>query len=158
MSRTNLCNALVLNRRAFLAALGSVTVLVSSCGVTGKTSDPIASAIEKIVQSKRALIADATALGKTDPSIKTALQTVINQNLLHIESLLPYLTSEPTPLTSAATLQEVSLPAIATRCQVFSANHLNAAISTSDSQLSRLLALIAGSEITHHALLSGFIK
>jgi len=158
VSRTNLSNALVLNRRVFLVALGSATVLVSSCGVANQTSDPIASAIDQVVQSKRVLIADATALSKADPQISATLQTVINQNLAHIEALLPYLTPEATPLASATPAPGVNLPALATRCQVFSANHLNAAISLPDPELSRLLALIAGSEIAHHALLSGLIK
>ena len=149
----------MLNRRAFLAAIGSTTVLVSSCSLANESpiADPIADAIEKIVQSKQALIADATQLSATDPTVSSALQVVIDQNLVHIDALVPYLSTGTAPLATQSATQLVKLPALATRCAVFSTNNLNTAISLPEPELSRVLALIAGSEIQHHALLSGLV-
>jgi hypothetical protein len=157
MNSANSSNAFVLNRRAFLAAIGSTTVLVSSCSLANESpiADPIADAIGKIVQSKRALIADATKLSAADPTVSSALQIVIGHNLVHIEALSPYLSSTATALATEVATKPVSLPALATRCAVFSTNNLNAAISLPEPELSRVLALIAGSEMQHHALLSG---
>jgi hypothetical protein len=159
MSSANSSKAFTLNRRAFLAALGSTTVLVSSCSLSNETpiSDPAADAIGKIVQSKQALIADATRLSASDPTVSSALQVVIDQNLVHIDALSPYLSTGATPLATETATQSVTLPALATRCAVFSTNNLSAAISLTEPELSRVLALIAGSEIQHHALLSGLV-
>jgi hypothetical protein len=159
MNSANSSNAFVLNRRAFLAAIGSTTVLVSSCSLANESpiADPIADAIEKIVQSKQALIADATQLSATDPTVSSALQVVIDQNLVHIDALVPYLSTSTAPLATQSATQLVNLPALATRCAVFSTNNLNTSISLPEPELSRVLALIAGSEIQHHALLSGLV-
>ena len=149
----------MLNRRAFLAAIGSTTVLVSSCSFANEAtiSAPVADAVEKIVQSKQALIADATRLSTSEPTIRAALQVVIDQNLVHIEALSPYLITSAAPLPTVSAAQLVDLPALATRCAVFSTNNLVTAISLPDPELSRVLALIAGSEMQHHALLLGLI-
>ena len=157
MRSANSSNAFVLNRRAFLAAIGSTTVLVSSCSLAKETpvADPLADAIGKIIQSKQALIADATQLSAADPTVSSALQVVIDHNLVHIEALSPYLSSTATALATETAPQTVSLPALATRCAVFSTNNLSTAISLPEPELSRVLALIAGSEMQHHALLSG---
>jgi hypothetical protein len=159
MNSANSSNAFVLNRRAFLAAIGSTTVLVSSCSLANESpiADPIADAIGKIVQSKRALIADATQLSAADPTVSSALQVVIDQNLVHIDALAPYLSTSAAPLATQSATQLVNLPALATRCAVFSTNNLNTSISLPEPELSRVLALIAGSEIQHHALLSGLV-
>ena len=159
MSKATSSYAFVLNRRAFLAAIGSATVLVSSCSFAHEAtiSDPVVDAVEKIVQSKQVLIADAKQLSTTDPTISAALQVVIDQNVVHIEALSPYLLTSATPLPTASAAQVVDLPALATRCAVISTNNLATAISLPDPELSRVLALIAGSEMQHHALLSGLI-
>ncbi len=159
MSKATSSYAFVLNRRAFLAAIGSTTVLVSSCSFANEAtiSDPVAGAVEKIVQSKQVLIADAKRLSTTEPSISAAIQVVIDQNVVHIEALTPYQSTSTTPLPTVSAAQVVDLPALATRCAVFSTNNLATAISLPDPELSRVLALIAGSEMQHHALLSGLI-
>lgn len=159
MSNANSSYAFVLNRRAFLAAIGSTAVLVSSCSLVNESplADPVADAVGKIVQSKQTLIADAIRLSASEPTNGDALQVVIDQNRVHIEALSPYLLTSPTPLPTASATQEVILPALATRCAVFSTNNLATAISLPDPELSRVLALIAGSEMQHHALLSGLI-
>ena len=149
----------MLNRRAFLAAIGSTTVLVSSCSFANEAtiSDPVADAVEKVIQSKQALIADATRLSTSEPTIRAALQVVIDQNLVHIEALSPNLSTSATPLPTVSAAQVVDLPALTTRCALFSTNNLVTAISLPDPELSRVLALIAGSEMQHHALLLGLI-
>ena len=159
MSKATSSYAFVLNRRAFLAAIGSTTVLVSSCSFANEAtiSDPVADAVEKIVQSKQVLIADAKRLSTTEPTISAALQVVIDQNLVHIEALSPYLSTSATPLPTETVGPVVNLPALTTRCAVFSTNNLATAILLPDPELSRVLALIAGSEMQHHALLSGLI-
>jgi hypothetical protein len=159
MRKANSSYAFVLNRRAFLAAIGSTTVLISSCSFSNEAtvSDPVADAIENVVQSKQALISDANRLSATEPTISAALQVVIDQNLLHIEALSPYLSTSAAPLPTESVVPVVNLPALTTRCAVFSTNNLATAISLSDPELSRVLALIAGSEMQHHALLSGLI-
>jgi hypothetical protein len=151
--------SLMLSRRTFLAGIGSTAVLVSACGVKlgASASDPVAAAIEGIVQSKQGLIADAKRLSTTEPTISAALQVVIDQNLVHIEALSPYLSISATPLPTETVVPVVNLPALTTRCAVFSTNNLATAISLPDPELSRVLALIAGSEIQHHALLTGLI-
>lgn len=159
MSKATSSYAFVLNRRAFLAAIGSATVLVSSCSFANEAtiSDPVADAVGNIVRSKQALIADATRLSTAEPTFSAALQVVTDQNLVHIEALSPYLLTSATPLPTVSATQVVDLPALATRCAVFSTNNLATAISLPDPELSRVLALIAGSEMQHHALLSRLI-
>jgi hypothetical protein len=151
--------SLMLSRRTFLAGIGSTAVLVSACGVKSgaSASDPVAAAIEGIVQSKQGLIADATSLLSREQSLSASLQVVIDQNLIHIEALTPHLPASFSTGTTAPAEQEVDLPALTTRCAVFSSNNLGLASNLPDAELSRLLALIAGSEIQHHALLTGLI-
>ena len=151
--------SLMLSRRTFLAGIGSTAVLVSACGVNSgaPASDPSATAIEGIVQAKQGLIADATSLLTREPSLSASLQVVIDQNLIHIEALTPHLPASSSAAATAPATQEVDLPALATRCAVFSSNNLSLASKLPDAELSRLLALIAGSEIQHHALLTGLI-
>ena len=159
MSKTVAATSLVLNRRTFLAGISSTAVLVSSCSISSETpiADPTAGEIEKIVKAKRDLISDATGLILSDPNLSAPLQIVIDQNLLHIEGLLSYLPDGSSPSASATTSQELSLAALVTRCAVFSTNNLNTASAISDAELSRILALIAGSEMQHHVLLTGFV-
>jgi hypothetical protein len=149
----------MLSRRTFLAGIGSSAVLISACGVNSgaPASDPVAVAIKGIVQSKQSLISDAANLLKREPSLSASLQVVIDQNLIHIEALSPYLPANSSAAVIAPATQEVNLPALATRCAVFSSNNLSLASRLPDAELSRLLALIAGSEMQHHALLSGLI-
>jgi hypothetical protein len=151
--------SLMLSRRTFLAGIGSTAVLVSACGVNSgaSVSDPAAIAIEGIVQAKQGLIADATNLLAREPSLSALLRIVIDQNLIHIEALTPHLPANFSAAASEPATQEVNLPALATRCAVFSSNNLSLASNLPDAELSRLLALIAGSEIQHHALLTGLI-
>lgn len=159
MSKSIAATSLVLNRRTFLAGISSTAVLVSSCSISNDTSvvDTTASEIEDIVKAKRELISDATGLIASDPNLSAQLQIVIDQSLLHIESLTPYLLTGSSPSESATVPTAISLPAIVTRCAVFSTNNLNTASANSDAELSRILALIAGSEMQHHALLSGLV-
>ena len=159
MSEASLVGTFVLNRRGFLAALGATSVLVSSCGLATKNSEANteADAIQRIVQAKHDLIADATQLSATNPAISAPLQVVIEQNRVHLDTLSEYLVTGATPLPAESAIQEINLPALATRCAVFSTNNLNTAISLTEPELSRVLALIAGSEMQHHALLSGFV-
>ena len=159
MSKSVAANSLVLNRRTFLAGISSTVVLVSSCSISSETpiADPTAGEIEKIVKAKRDLISDATGLISSDPSLISPLQIVIDQNLLHIEGLTPFLSAGSAPSASAMPAQELSLAALVTRCAVFSTNNLNTASAISDAELSRILALIAGSEMQHHVLLTGFV-
>lgn len=159
MSKSIAATSLVLNRRTFLAGISSTAVLVSSCSISNDTSvvDTTASEIEDIVKAKRELISDATGLIASDPNLSAQLQIVIDQSLLHIESLTPYLSPGSSPSESATVPTAISLPAIVTRCAVFSTNNLNTASANSDAELSRILALIAGSEMQHHALLSGLV-
>jgi hypothetical protein len=151
--------SLKLSRRTFLAGVGSTAVLVSACGVTAGTPapDPTTTAIEKIVDSKQVLISDATNLIAREPSLGTSLQVVIDQNLSHIAALNQYLPPGSSPSATALATQDVGLPALATRCAVLSTNNLSVASGLPDAELSRLLALIAGSEMQHHALLSALI-
>ncbi len=159
MSKSIAATSLVLNRRTFLAGISSTAVLVSSCSIFNDTSvvDTTASEIEDIVKAKRELISDATGLIASDPNLSAQLQIVIDQSLLHIESLTPYLSPGSSPSESATVPTAISLPAIVTRCAVFSTNNLNTASANSDAELSRILALIAGSEMQHHALLSRLV-
>ena len=159
MSKSIAATSLVLNRRTFLAGISSTAVLVSSCSISNDTSvvDTTASEIEDIVKAKRELISDATGLIASDPNLSAQLQIVIDQSLLHIESLTPYLSPGSSPSESGTVPTAISLPAIVTRCAVFSTNNLNTASANSDAELSRILALIAGSEMQHHALLSGLV-
>ena len=132
---------------------------MSSCSSSNDTSvvDTTASEIEDIVKAKRELISDATGLIASDPNLSAQLQIVIDQNLVHIEALSPYLSTSATPLPTVSAAQVVELPALVTRCAVFSTNNLATAISLPDPELSRVLALIGGSEMQHHVLLSGLI-
>jgi hypothetical protein len=159
VGRLDAAASLMLSRRTFLAGISSSAVLVSACGVNSgaPASDPAADAIEGIVQSKQGLITDATNLLTREPSLSASLQVVIDQNLIHIEALSPYLPANSSAAATAPATQEVNLPALATRCAVFSSNNLSLASKLPDAELSRLLALIAGSEIQHHVLLTELI-
>lgn len=151
--------SLVLSRRNFLAGIGSTAVLVSSC--TFPRSDPATNSmvnkVEQIVQAKRNLIADAIQIIDTDPSVRSSLQTVIDQNLLHIDALSQYLPAIASPSTTPMTSQDVGLSGLSTRCALISSENLRTACELPDAELSRVLALIAGSEIQHHVLLTGLI-
>jgi hypothetical protein len=93
---------------------------------------------------------------KTDATLTAPLQVVIDQSRLHIEALSQYSTIRSSP--SVAEPREVNLPALASRCAVFSTNNVGLACTLTDSELSRTIALIAASEMQHHALLSGYIE
>ena len=159
MDRLLATTSSILSRRIFLAGLGSTVMLVGACNAKPDASlyDPTATEIAKIVNSKRALIADAVDLMARDPSLSNSLQVVIDQNLIHIEALTPYSPSDSSPAAIAPSAKGVGLPGLATRCAVFSNNNLSLASGLSDAELSRLLALVAGSEMQHHALLTGLI-
>jgi hypothetical protein len=146
-----------LNRRTFLIGIGSVAMLLTACG--SKLSpevDRTASEIQEIISAKEVLISDATNLMKTDATLTAPLQVVIDQSRLHIEALSQYSTIRSSP--SVAEPREVNLPALASRCAVFSTNNVGLACTLTDSELSRTIALIAASEMQHHALLSGYIE
>ena len=146
----------VLNRRTFLIGIGSAVTLVSACGSKSSPEvNPTAGEIQKIVLSKEALISDATNLMKTDATLTAPLQVVIDQNRLHIEALSQYSSISSSP--SVTEPREVDLPALASRCAVFSTNNVGLACALTDPELSRTVALIAASEMQHHALLSGYI-
>jgi hypothetical protein len=157
VSKADRTFASTLNRRAFLIGVGSVTALVSACGVQqgSQALDPTASEIQKIVWAKEALISDAIGLITSDATLSAPLQVVIDQNRLHIEALSRYLTVSASP--SALTSQGVDLPALTTRCAVFSTNNMELACKLVDAELSRTVALIAASEMQHFTLLSGYI-
>ena len=145
-----------LDRRTFLIGIGSAVTLVSACGSKSSPEvDRTATEIQKVISSKEVLISDATNLMKTDATLTAPLQVVIDQNRLHIEALSQYSTMSSSP--SVAEPREVDLPALASRCAVFSTNNVGLACALSDSELSRTIALIAASEIQHHALLTGYI-
>ena len=150
---------LILKRRAFLAGIGSAAILVSSCRLPNETTtaDPISSEIEKIVQAKRVLISDANRIATTNPELTGPIHVIVDHNLTHIAALSQYLPKSASSSPQAGVSTKVDLPGLATRCAVFSTNHLLTASGLPDPELSRILALIAGSEMQHHALLTGFI-
>lgn len=148
-----------INRRTFLVGLGSATVMLSACGsLSGKVDvDPVSSEISRIIQDKLELVSDAKLLTSTDSKLVQPLQVVIDQNLVHIDALNNFAPSTPSASPTDGKGRTVDLPALSTRCEVFSANNINLACSVSDAELSRRLALIAASEMQHHVLLSGFV-
>ena len=148
-----------LKRRTFLAGIGSVAVLVSSCGATktSNNSSSVESQIKKIIQEKQELIIDAQALLASNPELSSPLQVLIDQNSAHIEALAKYSPSTEQVSPSPGSPQAVDLSALTTRCAVFSTNHLNTACRLNDAEISRVVSLIAGSEMQHHALLTGYI-
>lgn len=156
MSNPDSTLALVLSRRTFLVGIGSAVTLVSACGSKSSPDvDGIAGEIQKIISSKEVLISDATNLIKSDAKLAAPLQVVIDQSRQHIEALSQYSTFSASP--SATEPREVNLPALASRCAVFSTNNVGLACALTDSELSRTVALIAASEMQHHALLSGYV-
>jgi hypothetical protein len=153
-------NPLLLNRRAFLVAIGAVTALVSSCSALGEKPAPDATSmeIERIVKAKNELITDAEQLAQLNPALRKPLQAVIDQNLIHIEALSSYIQTFESASANPVSANKVGLPALTTRCAVFSTNNLITAGAIPDAEISRVVALIAGSEMQHYALLSGYIS
>ena len=146
----------VLNRRTFLIGIGSAITLLSACGSKSSPEvDRTATEIHKMISSKEALISDATNLMKADATLTAPLQVVVDQSRLHIEALSQYSAISSSP--SVTEPREVDLPVLASRCAVFSTNNVGLACALTDSELSRTIALIAASEMQHHALLSGYI-
>lgn len=141
-----------------MAALGASTVLLSSCGSNknSKSLAPIYSELEKVVRSKQELISDATWLITSEPAVSIPLQVIVDQNLLHINALSPYVSSGASPSPKVVS-EGINLPALAARCNVFSSNNLRLASEVPDAEISRVVALIAGSEMQHHILLAGYI-
>ena len=152
-------NPLLLTRRKFLVAVGTVTVFVSSCsaGNENPNSDSTSIEIQKIITAKNELISDARQLAQGDPALRKPLQVVIDQNLIHIEALSSFLPLLESPSASPIASNNVGLPALTTRCEVFSINNLITSRSLPDAEISRVVALIAGSEMQHYALLNGYI-
>ena len=148
-----------LKRRTFLAGIGSVAVLVSSCGTTKNSSDinSIENQIERIIQEKQELIIDAQGLLASNPELSSPLQVLIDQNSAHIEALAKYSPSTEHASPSPISPEAIDLSALTTRCAVLSTNHLNTACRLAEAELSRVVSLIAGSEMQHHALLTGYI-
>jgi len=157
---SKISSQLLLNRRAFLIVAGSVTVFVSSCGVSGEisSSDSISKEIEKIMKAKNQLVLDARKLLRLNPALRKPLQVVIEQNLVHIAALSSNFPTLESASANPVNPNEVGLPALTTRCAVFSTNSLIVARSLPDPEVSRVVALIAGSEMQHYALLSGYIS
>ena len=162
MNNTYVSNSILhrnLKRRTFLAGIGSVAVLVSSCGTTKNSSDinSIENQIERIIQEKQELIIDAQGLLASNPELSSPLQVLIDQNSAHIEALAKYSPSTEHASPSPSSPEAIDLSAITTRCAVLSTNHLNTACRLAEAELSRVVSLIAGSEMQHHALLTGYI-
>lgn len=156
VSNPDLAISSILNRRTFLIGIGSVATLLSACGSKSSPEvDRTASEIQKIISSKETLISDAANLIKTDATLTAPLQVVIDQSRVHIEALSQYSTISSSPTVTEQ--REVDLPALASRCAVFSTNNIGLACAVTDSEISRTIALIAASEMQHHALLSGYI-
>ena len=122
------------------------------------TGNSVSKQINDVVHAKLELISDAKTLMAANPELSAPLAAVIDHNLLHIEALKPYALDTTSSSPSPAQTKAITLPGLSTRCEVFSSNNLRAASSLSDPELSRLLALIAGSEMQHHELLNGFIS
>jgi hypothetical protein len=148
-----------LKRRTFLTGIGSAAVLVSSCGATKDSSNinSIENQIDKIIQEKQELIIDAQGLLASNPELSSPLQVLIDQNSAHIEALAKYSPSTEQASPSPSSPQAIDLSALTTRCAVLSTNHLNTACRLADAEISRVVSLIAGSEMQHHALLTGYI-
>ena len=148
-----------LKRRAFLTGIGSAAVLVSSCGATKDSSNinSIENQIDKIIQEKQDLINDAQGLLASNPELSSPLQVLIDQNSVHIEALAKYSPSTEQASPSPSSPQVIDLSALTSRCAVLSTNHLNTACRLADAEISRVVSLIAGSEMQHHALLTGYI-
>lgn len=162
MNNTYVSNSILhrnLKRRTFLAGIGSVAVLVSSCGTTKNSSDinSIENQIERIIQEKQELIIDAQGLLASNPELSSPLQVLIDQNSAHIEALAKYSPSTEHASPSPSSPEAIDLSALTTRCAVLSTNHLNTACRLAEAELSRVVSLIAGSEMQHHALLTGYI-
>ena len=142
-----------------MVALGASTLLVSSCGVI-QNSDSVATVygeLEKIIRAKQELISDAKWLLVAEPALSGPLQVVVDQSLIHVDALASYLPAGASPSPSSVVSESVDLTALAARCKVFSANSLQVASNSPDAEISRVVALIAGSEIQHHAMLIGYI-
>ena len=112
--------------------------------------------IAQVIADKQMLIADATNIMATSPELTSALQTVIAQNQSHI-AVLGNFVATVTPVPSNQPNAAVELADVASRCAVFSTNHLVLACRSSDAEPSRVLAQIAASEMQHHALLTGLL-
>lgn len=146
-----------LRRRSFLAILGSVGFLVSSCAWTKGKPELSAQelAVQNVITEKSQLIAEANALANSSSLFAPALKIVAEHNELHISALAKFIpTAAPQVSASPALDLALKLPEISAKCASFSNSHLLLACSDVDAELSRTLALIAGSEITHHALLN----
>ena len=113
--------------------------------------------IERIIQEKQELIIDAQGLLASNPELSSPLQVLIDQNSAHIEALAKYSPSTEHASPSPSSPEAIDLSALTTRCAVLSTNHLNTACRLAEAELSRVVSLIAGSEMQHHALLTGYI-
>lgn len=160
MSYLNSVPASLIARRSFLLGAGAAVTVLSACrSLPGMdTGNSASTKINEVVNAKLELIADAKTLMAVSPELSAPLAAVIDHNLLHIEALKPHALDTTSSSPSPSQTKAITLPGLSTRCAVFSNNNLRAASSLSDPELSRLLALIAGSEIQHHELLNGFIS
>jgi hypothetical protein len=144
---------ITVQRRTFLALVG--IGLVTACTTT-KSAAPLESDIAQVIADKQMLIADATNIMATSPEFTSELQAVIAQNQSQI-AVLGNFVATATPAPSNQPNAAVDLAAVASRCAVFSNNHLVVACRSSDAEISRVLAQIAASEMQHHALLTGLL-
>ena len=145
-----------LRRRSFLAILGSAGFLVSSCAWTKGKPEISAQelAVQGVIAEKTQLITEAKALANSSLLFAPALKVVAEHNEIHISALAKFMpTSKPQISASPILDPGINLAELSAKCATFSDSHLELACSDLDAELSRTLALIAGSEITHHALL-----
>lgn len=146
-----------LRRRSFLAILGAAGFLVSSCAWT--KGEPEISAQELsvlgVTAEKTQLITEAYALANSNLLFAPALNVVAQHNEIHISALAKFMPPATTQISVSPILDPgIGLAELAAKCASFSDGHLKLACSDIDAELSRTLALIAGSEIAHHALLT----
>ena len=149
-----------LPRRSFLALLSCTGFLVASCGKV--TPEPEISAqevgLQAIISEKTRFILAANTFAAANPMYAPALQIVTEHNALHIAALAKF-ASGAAPEASASAIPEVGLTLgkLSAQCAAFSNSHLEFACSGISAELSRTLALIAGSEIMHHAFLNSIL-
>lgn len=112
-------------------------------------------AVQAVISEKTQLITEATALANSNSLFAPALKVVAQHNEMHIAALTNFLLTAIPQISASPVLEiNLSLAKLSTKCAEFSNNHLELACSGIDAELSRTLALIAGSEITHNALLN----
>lgn len=147
-----------LRRRSFLAILSAAGFLVSSCAWTKGEPEISAQelAVRGVVAEKTQLMTQANALANSNSLFAPALKVVAQHNEIHIYALAKFMPTA-TPQNSFSPILDpgINLAELSAKCASFSDSHLELACSDLDTELSRTLALIAGSEITHHALLNG---